>query len=116
MSRLSASPAASLAIVLRRAGATRKTSAFADQLEVAERVVVGRGLPGNAPRAGSRSNSSVRTGAPVSAANDAAPTNCWLGGRLDDAHGMPGLGREAHELERLVGGDPAADAERGAGP
>ena len=40
----SAIPAASLAIVFAEAGATRKASAFADDLEVADRVVLGRGV------------------------------------------------------------------------
>jgi hypothetical protein len=34
--------------------------------------------------------------------------------RLDHAHRMPGLGRQARELQRLVGRDPTGDAEQNA--
>ena len=54
--------------------------AAADQLEVRDRRVIGRGSPGNAPRAGSASNSSTSTGAPVTASNVAFPTNRRLAG------------------------------------
>ena len=78
--RLSASPWASLAIVLADAGAIEVGVGVAHELEVAGRVVRGGSWPGKAPRAGSRSNSPVSTGAPVSAAKDAAPTNrCAVG-------------------------------------
>ena len=87
----------------------------AHELEVAE---PGRApadaWSGKRPARGSRSNSSMSTGAPVSAANDAAPTNRWRVGRLDHADRVPGLRGQADELERLVGGDPAADPEQDA--
>ena len=114
VSRLSARPWASLAIVLAVAGAIRKASALRTSSRWLSGSCCGAGWSGNAPRAGSRSNSSVRTGAPVRAANDAAPDEALGRRRLDDAHGVPGLGGQAHHLERLVGGDSAADAEEDA--
>ena len=55
VSRLSARPAASLAIVLADAGAIRNSVGVGDQLEVADRLVARAAAgPGNAPRAGSR--------------------------------------------------------------
>jgi hypothetical protein len=36
-------------------------------------------------------------------------------GRLYDTHGVPGGGRQTHQLERLVRGDAAADAEQDSG-
>ena len=66
--------------MLAEAGAIRNTSAFADELEMAERLVRGRRVAGEGAARGSRSNSLVSTGAPVSAANDAAPTKRRLVG------------------------------------
>jgi hypothetical protein len=80
VSRLSASPWASLAIVLALAGAIRNASALRTSSRWLSGSWSGGGWSGKAPRAGSRSNSSVRTGAPVSAANDAAPTKRWAVG------------------------------------
>ncbi len=80
LSRLSARPAASLAIVFAEAGAIKYTSARATSSRWLSGACSGSGCPGNAPRAGSRSNSLTSTGAPVSASNDAAPTNRLLAG------------------------------------
>jgi hypothetical protein len=80
VSRLSASPAASLAIVLADAGATAITS----QRRTSSRCEIGSwsgaGSPGKAPRAGSRSNSSTSTGAPVTPSKVARPTKFRLDG------------------------------------
>jgi hypothetical protein len=80
VSRLSASPAASLAIVLAEAGARQSTS----QRRTSSRCEIGSwsgaGSPGKAPRAGSRSNSSTSTGAPLTASKVARPTNFRLVG------------------------------------
>jgi hypothetical protein len=80
VSRLSASPPASLAIVLAEAGATTSASqrATSSRCEIASWS--GAGSPGNAPRAGSASNSSTSTGAPVTPSNVARPTNRRLAG------------------------------------
>jgi hypothetical protein len=78
--RLSARPAASLAIVFADAGATTRMSALRTSSRWFSGSCSGGAWPGKAPRAGSRSNSSMRTGAPVSAANDAGPTKRWLAG------------------------------------
>jgi len=52
-----------------------------DQRQVADRLVLREtGRPETPREPGSGSNSSTSTGAPVSAANDAAPTNRWLDG------------------------------------
>ncbi len=72
--RLSASPCASFAIVFAPAGAMTKTSAFATSSRWESGSCSGGAWSGNAPRAGSRSHSLVSTGAPVSAAKEAAPT------------------------------------------
>ena len=72
--RLSASPWASLARVFALAGATRKASALRTSSRWLAGSCSGTACPGNAPRSGSRSHSCTRTGAPVSAANDGAPT------------------------------------------
>ena len=74
VSRLSARPWASLAIVLAEAGAIRYRSACATSSRWLGGSCAGGGWSGNAPRAGSRSNSLASTGAPLRAANDAAPT------------------------------------------
>ena len=52
----------------------------------------GRGprSPGKAPRSGSRSNSSIRTGAPTMPSNEAAPTNRVRGRRHQHAHAVTG--------------------------
>ena len=70
----SAIPAASLAIVLAEAGRDQEGVAVGGHLEVADRVVLGLGSPGKAPRIGSRSNSEIRTGAPMIPSKEAAPT------------------------------------------
>jgi hypothetical protein len=80
VSRLSARPWASLASVLAEAGAIRYTSAFSTRRRWLSGSSGGGCWSGKAPRAGSRSNSSVSTGAPVRAAKDAAPTKRWLTG------------------------------------
>ena len=77
VSRLSASPWASLAIVFADAGAISSTSAAALSARWLAGSWVGSGSPGKLPRSGSRSNSLLSTGAPLSAANEAAPTNRW---------------------------------------
>ncbi len=74
VSRLSASPCANFAIVLAVAGATSRTSALRTSSRWLSGSCSGGVWSGNAPRAGSRSHSVVRTGAPVSAANDGPPT------------------------------------------
>ena len=73
-SRLSACPAASLAIVLADAGATRKTSARSTSSRCESGAWAGAGSPGNTPRSGSGSHSVTSTGAPVMPAKEAAPT------------------------------------------
>ena len=110
--RLSARPCASLAIVFADAGRDDEDVGVADELEVRERVVVGRGLAGEGAargvalelvdedrRAGQRRE---RGGADEARARR----------RLDDPHGVARRRREADELKRLVGGDPAADTEQ----
>jgi hypothetical protein len=52
----------------------------ADQLEVAERVVLGRGLIGERAPGGVALELVGEDGAPVRAANDAAPTKRWAVG------------------------------------
>ena len=108
-------PAASLAIVFADAGATRKASA----LETTSRWPIGSwsgaGSPGKAPRIGSRSNSETSTGAPTMPSNDAGADEALGGRRHQHAHAVAGLGRQAGELERLVGGDAAAHSEQDAG-
>ena len=74
VSRLSAWPAASLAIVLAEAGAIAKTSAVSTSARCESGVCAGGGSPGNAPRSGSGSHSLISTGAPVMPANEAVPT------------------------------------------
>ncbi len=115
VSRLSARPWASLAIVFALAGAIRRTSALRDELEVAERVVVGRALVGERA-AGGVALELVGEDGRAGERREGRGADEPLGGRgLDDPHGMPGLRRQAHDLERLVGGDPAADAEQDSG-
>ena len=80
VSRLSARPAASLAIVLADAGAIRYRSALATSSRWLRGSWSGRRWSGKAPRAGSRWNSVTSTGAPVSAANEAVPTKRRLVG------------------------------------
>ena len=80
VSRLSASPVASFASVLAEAGATTNTSARATSSRWEIGLWSDAGSPGNAPRAGSASNSSTSTGAPVTPSNVARPTKFRLAG------------------------------------
>ena len=75
----------------------------------------GGASPGNAPRSGSRSNSSISTGAPTMPSNDAGAHEPRRRRRHQHAHAVARLGRQPRELERLVGGDAAAHAEKDAG-
>ena len=80
VSRLSASPAASFASVLADAGAITNTSARPTSSRWEIGLWSDAGSPGKAPRAGSGSNSSTSTGAPVTPSNVARPTNSRLAG------------------------------------
>ncbi len=80
VSRLSARPVASLAIVLADAGAIRYRSALATSSRWLIGSWVGGRWSGKAPRAGSRWNSLTSTGAPLRAANEAVPTKRRLVG------------------------------------
>ena len=111
----SAIPAASLAMVFADAGATRYASALATTSRWPIGSCSGTGSPGKAPRAGSRSNSSMRTGAPTIPSNEALPMNFSAVGVISDADRVPLLGGEASQLQRLVGGDSAAHPEQDAG-
>ena len=74
VSRLSACPVASLAIVLAEAGAIRKASARSTSSRWPIGACSGPWSPGKAPRSGSGSNSLTRAGAPVMPAKVAVPT------------------------------------------
>ncbi len=74
VSRLSAWPAASLAIVLAEAGAITYRSARSTSARWDSGACSGAGSPGKAPRSASASHSVISTGAPVMAANEAVPT------------------------------------------
>ena len=80
VSRLSARPWASFASVFADAGATTNTSQRATSSRCEIGSWSGAGSPGKAPRAGSGSNSSTRTGAPVTPSKVARPTNWRLAG------------------------------------
>jgi hypothetical protein len=80
VTRLSAWPVASLAIVFAVAGAIRYTSARSTSARWLMGARSGTGSPGYEPRAGSGSNSLLSTGAPVNASNDVFPTNRSLAG------------------------------------
>ena len=91
VSRLSASPPASLASVLAEAGAIRKASALRTSSRCESGSWSGGAWSGKAPRAPSRSNSLTSTGAPLSAANDAVPTKRWLVGVCTTRTAWPAL-------------------------
>ena len=74
LSRLSAWPPASLASVLAEAGAITNASARRTSSRWEMAAWSGSGSPGKAPRAGSGSNSSTSTGAPVMPSKVARPT------------------------------------------
>ncbi len=76
----SAIPAASFAIVLAEAGAISITSALATSSRWPIGSWSGSGWSGKAPRIGSRVNSLISTGAPVSALKEAVPTKRRLVG------------------------------------
>ena len=80
VSRLSASPPASFASVFADAGATQRASQRATSSRCEIGSWSGAGSPGKAPRAGSGSNSSTSTGAPVTPSKVARPTNLRLAG------------------------------------
>ena len=73
VSRLSAWPWASLAIVLAEAGAIRNASARSTSSRWLSGAWAGASSPGKAPRSGSGSHSVTSTGAPVMPAKDAVP-------------------------------------------
>ena len=91
VSRLSAWPPASLAIVLADAGAITKASQRATSSRWEIGSWSGAGSPGKAPRAGSGSNSSTSTGAPVIPSNVAAPTKFRLAGVCTTRTAWPAL-------------------------
>ena len=78
VSRLSARPAASFASVFAEAGAIARTSQRSTSARCEIGACSGRASPGKLPRAGSGSNSSTSTGAPVIPSNVALPTNSRL--------------------------------------
>jgi len=87
----------------------------AHQLQMAERLMAGQGLPGERPARGvvleladehGRSGQRLKRRRP-----DKAPARRGL----HDPDGVPGPRRQAHELERLVCGDAAAHAEQDSG-
>ena len=87
----------------------------ADELEVAERVVVGRADRRGRRRARGRARTRREDRRAGQRGERRGPDEALRGGRLDDPYGVACGGRQAHELERLVGGDPAADAEQDPG-
>ena len=106
-------PAASFAIVLARGRRDAVGVAARGELEVADRIVVGRAArPGTRRARGRARTRSTSTGAPVMPSNVARPTKLAARGRLDHAHGVAGLRRKPRELDRLVGGDAAAHPSR----
>ena len=113
VSRLSARPRGELGDRVGRRGGDQEQVGVGHQLEVAD---AGRGRagagPGKAPRAGSRWNSLDEHRRPGQRGERGGADEAAAGGRLHDAHGVAGAGRQADELERLVRGDPAADAEQ----
>ena len=115
VSRLSASPAASLASVLAEAGATTKAS----QRRTSSRCEIGSwsgaGSPGKAPRAGSALELVDQHRRAGDALEGRAADEVQARGRLDHAHGVARLGGQPHQLDGLVGGDPAGDAEKDPG-
>ena len=80
VSRLSAWPLASLAIVFALAGAIKNRSARSTSARWLIGARSGSGSPGYEPRAGSGPNSETSTGAPVIPSNDVLPTNRSLVG------------------------------------
>ena len=84
-------PAASFASVFADAGATRKASASWTTARWPIGSWAGGSSPGNAPRSGSRSNSSMSTGAPTMPSNEAAPTNRCAAGVINTRRPWPAL-------------------------
>ena len=110
VSRLSAWPPASLASVLAEAGATTIRVAAAHQLEVGDRIVIGRGIAGEGA-AGGIGLELVDQHRRAGHALEGRPADeLQARGRLDDPHRVPGGGGQAHDLDGLVGRDPAGDA------
>ena len=99
----------------RDAGAIRKTSARSTSARCESGACSGGGSPGKAPRSGSRlplGDEHRRAGdrrRTRPARRSACDASVWI-----DAHGVAGLDGQPRELQRLVGGDPAADAEQDA--
>ena len=87
----------------------------AHQLEVADRLV-GRGLlAGERPARGVALELVDEHRRAAQRRERCAPHEATRGGRLHDPHRVTGARRKAHELERLVGGDPAAHPEQDSG-
>ena len=85
------------------------------ELEVAERIV-GRGRVAREGPAGRIALELVDEDRRAAQRRERrAPDEALARRRLHDAHGVPGAGRQAHELERLVGGDAAAHSEQDPG-
>ncbi len=90
VSRLSACPWASLAIVLALAGAIRYSSARSTSARWLIGARSGERLARIGPRAGSGSNSLLSTGAPVIPSNEARADEALAGRRLDHADRVAG--------------------------
>ena len=115
VSRLSAWPARELGErVGRRGRDRRRRRRRATSSRCESGACAGGGSPGNAPRSGSRSHSVTSTGAPVMPANDAAPTKRCDASVWMTRTAWPAFVARRVELERLVGGDAAGDAEEDA--
>ena len=107
--------AASLASVLADAGAIRKRSARSTSARCESGACSGAGSPGKAPRSASRLPLRDQHGRAGDGGERGRADEARRGLGLDHAHRVARLRREARELERLVGRDPAGDAEEDAG-
>ncbi len=87
----------------------------AHQFQVADRIVMGGRLAGEGAAGGivlELVHEDRRTG---QRREGGRADEALRGRRLHGPHAVPGRGGQAHKLQRLVGGDPAADAEQDPG-
>ena len=108
-------PAASFAIVFAEAGATstRRRSAASARWPIGS--CSGAGSPGKAPRIGSRSNSLDEHRRADDPLERRRADEALRGRRHHHADAVAAERRQPGELQCLVGGDAAADAEEDAG-
>jgi len=86
--------------------------AAAHELEVGDRVVVGRGVARKRAAGWIALELVDKHGSAGDALEGGLAHELQAGGRLDHPHGVPGAGRQPNKLHRLVGGDSPGNPKK----